>query len=218
MRWILNFLLLAAVIVGIGFIVYDNQLPSADIVARNDLTVQMQSKKKSSASEITKSVGDVGAVDVNCFVWGPFDESELVGIQPVLNGADLMTYAQIVDRYLPDRWIVYLGRFNNDKAVRAFMKQFRQQGFSQVRPILRGDLAFGVEIATFDTKEQAQSYLDSSKAPDVEGLRVTNRLGEPSDEVDIVFQGLDDSARERLFREWKRRSGKELKNCGFFRD
>lgn len=218
MRFLFNFILFVAVAVGVGFIVYDNRLPSTDVVAREDLIVQMHAKPKLPASEITKIVGDAGAVDVNCFVWGPFDEKELVGIQPILNESNLMAYAQIVDRYLPDRWIVYLGRFNNDKAVRAFMKQFRQQGFSSVRPILRGDLAFGVEIAAFDSQAQAQAYLDSSKAPDVEGLSVTNRLGEPSDEVDIVFQDIDDSARERLFREWKRRPAKELKNCGFFRN
>lgn len=218
MRFFINLILFIAVSAGIGLIVYDNMTPPVDVVARQDITIQIQAKKKTQASEMTKVAGDAGAVDINCFVWGPFDENELVGMQSVLNSTGLMSYAQIVDRYLPDRWIVYLGRFNNDTAVRAFMKQFRQQGFSSVRPILRGDLAFGVEIAAFDTKKQAQEYLDSPKAPAVSGLSVTNRLGEPSDKVDIVFQGLDDETRERLFREWKRRPSIELKNCGFFKN
>lgn len=218
MRFFINFVLFVAVAAGVGLIAYDNMTVPVDVVARQDITVQIQEKKKTPSSEMTKVAGDAGAVDVNCFVWGPFDENELVGMQSVLNASGLMPYAQIVDRYLPDRWIVYLGRFNNDTAVRAFMKQFRQQGFLGARPILRGDLAFGVEIAAFETKKQAQAYLDSAQAPAVSGLSVTNRLGEPSDKVDIVFQGLDDKTRERLFREWKRRPSKEMKNCGFFKN
>lgn len=218
MRLLINILLFLAVAAGIGFIAYDAMKPSADVLARADITLQIQEQEKRAETRDEKPAGQSGAVDVNCFVWGPFNERELVGVQPVINSAGLMPYMQIVDRYLPDRWIVYLGRFNNETAVRAFMKQFRQQGFTSVRPILRGDLSFGVEIAAFDSQKEAQAYLESPKAPAVQGLRVTNRLGEPSDEVDIVFQGLDDQKRVRLFREWKKRPSKELKNCGFFRN
>ena len=104
----------------------------------------------------------------------------------------------------------------NDIAVRAFVKQFRQQGYKNVRPILSGALSYGVEIETFESKEQAQAWINDKKAPDVKGLRVTNRLGEPSDKVDLVFRNLTEDQRQALFAIWKRWQGTEIQNCSFY--
>ena len=117
---------------------------------------------------------------------------------------------------MPDRWIVYLGPYSNDIAVRAFVRQFRQQGYKNVRPILSGALSYGVEIETFETQELAQAWINGKKAPDVKGLRVTNRLGEPSDKVDLVFRDLTEEQRQSLFAIWPRWQGTEIQNCSFY--
>lgn len=219
MRFFIHIILLMAIAVGLGFIALDRQQTfSVDVVdVRGDIAVKMNVFDREGNQKKEKIAGELGVVDTNCFVWGAFDTKSLSSVNTVLVSSKLMPYAQMVDRFEPDRWIVYLGRFNNETAVRAFMKQFRQQGFSSVRPILQGNLAYGVELAAFESRRQAEDYLNSPKIPDVQGLRVVNRLGDPSDKVDIVFQGLDDNARDRLFREWKKRPGTTLENCGFYK-
>ena len=85
-------------------------------------------------------------IEADCFVWGPFDGRQLTSVQSTLKNRGLLHKAEISDRFLPDRWIVYLGPYSNDIAVRAFVKQFRQQGYKNVRPILSGALSYGVEM------------------------------------------------------------------------
>ena len=155
-------------------------------------------------------------IDADCFVWGPFEGRQMIAVQSTLKQRGLLQKAEISDRFLPDRWIVYLGPYSNDIAVRAFVKQFRQQGYKNVRPILSGALSYGVEIETFESREQAQAWIKDKKAPDVKGLRVTNRLGEPSDKVDLVFRNLTEDQRQALFAIWKRWQGTEIQNCSFF--
>lgn len=219
MRFVLNLLLLIAIVFGLGYIVYAVQNEGGDIVVRENLTITAMTVSGTNVETVSdkrKNGQDEVAIDTNCFVWGPFDGPRLRAVQPLLDRTGLMKRAEIVDRYLPDKWIVYLGRYNNDIAVRAFIKQFRQQGFKTVRPILRGSLAYGVEVAAFDSRRAAEEYINSPKAPNMQGLRVTNRLGEPSDEVDIVFNGVTDSERRVLFKAWKEHSGTQLQSCSYY--
>lgn len=216
MRLWLHLVLTAAIAAGAGWIVHETADPGRDVESRAGLTVRMQPVLRNNHQRISKVAGDAGTVDARCFVWGPFSGHQLVGLDSMLRSNGLLERAQIVDRYLPDKWIVYLGRLTNETAVRAFMKQFSQQGVRTARPILSGELSYGVEIAHFDTREQAQAWLDSPKAPAMDGLRVVSRMGEPSDQVDIVFRDVDDQTRERLFNIWKRRPGTQLGNCGFY--
>ena len=222
MRLWLNLLLLACIAAGVAVIYTDAHKPRGDVQTNTGvpLRVNMIDEEKLKR-DMTDGPQDAllqaqGAVDASCFVWGPFETRDLRGLEATLQMARLMQKMEIADRFLPDRYIVYLGPYINEVAVRAFVKQFRQQGFKSVRPIIRGDLAFGVEIKAFESRQAAQEYLVSGKAPDVKGLRVTNRLGEPSTQVDLVFRALTDDERERLFSVWKTLPKTQLKSCAHY--
>ena len=98
-------------------------------------------------------------------------------------------------------------------AVKAFVKQFRQQGYRHVRPILRGGLSFGVEVQAFETREQALGWIQSDKSPDVQGLRVTNLRGELTDQVDLLLQGITEDKRPKLEAAQKRWKGTSVRAC-----
>lgn len=123
---------------------------------------------------------------LRCVLFGPFAHKDLPGVQERLTRSGLLQKAVVADRFLPERFIAYLGPYDNTTAVRAFVKQFRQQGIRTVKPILEGELSYGVEIASFSSREAAEKYLVSGRAPDMKGIKVTNRLGEPSGQVDLV--------------------------------
>lgn len=221
MRFVVNILLLAAV--GYcGWLWYDlANRPDADIAAESSLVVHVPEIVREAAlvrrsDEQAKISGT--PVDMDCFVWGPFDEKRIRVLRRNPSARALLQSAEIADRFLPDRWIVYLGPYDNDTAVRAFVKQFRHQGYPNVRPILRGGLSYGVEIETFGTQAEAQAWIGSGRAPDVQGLKVTNRFGEPSDEVDLVFRNLTPERRGALFAAWKRTKGTALHNCGYYQN
>lgn len=135
-----------------------------------------------------------------CFRWGGFSVSDLTRVRLHLKRQQLMDEFLIQDRFGPERYIAYLGPYDNKTAVRAFVKQFRQQGITAVRPILSGELSYGVEIASFKTRDAAETFLTSNKAPKVKGIKITNRLGEPTGVVDLIFPHIDARENERLER------------------
>jgi hypothetical protein len=179
-------------------------------------------KVKEVALEIVKKAPDPsaeapkkGEINIGCYIWGPFRERESPRIVEKLRKAGLISKAVMKDRFLPEKFIVYLGPFNNQEAALAFQKQFRNQGYRNARAILQGGLSFGVEIAAFNTQEDAQKFLTGPRTPKVKGVRITNRLGEPSGEVDFAFQDISEDERLKLLDLWRDSPRSELKNCSF---
>ncbi len=165
----------------------------ADVTGSAQMKFEKHRTEKTSASEAKTE-----AVEASCLVWGGFPVGDLVRVRLHLKRQRLEDKVIIQDRFGPERFIAYLGPYDNQTAVRAFVKQFRQQGFRTVRPILSGELSYGVEIASFKTREAAEAFLSGKKAPDMKGIKITNRLGEPTGMVDLVFSQLNDSEKTRL--------------------
>lgn len=99
-----------------------------------------------------------------CMIWGGFPVGDLVRVRLHLKRQHLEDKVLIQDRFGPERFIAYLGPYDNPTAARAFVKQFRQQGYGTVRPILSGELSYGVEIASFGTRKEAEAFLTGRTA------------------------------------------------------
>lgn len=156
-----------------------------------------------------------GGINIGCYVWGPFKEKSAAYIASKIKRIGLFEKAIMKDRFLPEMYIAYLGPFDNKEAALAFQKQFRQQGYRKARAILQGGLSFGVEIEAFSSQQEAQKFLTGPRTPKVRGVRITNRLGEPSGEVDFSFQDISDEERMKLLELWRATPRSELKNCSF---
>jgi hypothetical protein len=150
-----------------------------------------------------------------CYVWGPFPEKSTSRIVGKIKKAGLSEKVGMRDRFLPEMYIAYLGPFDNKEAALAFQKQFRKQGYKNARAILQGGLSFGVEIAAFPTSQEVQKFLTGPNTPNVKGVRLTNRLGEPSGKVDFIFQNISEEEHEKLSELWRGASGSELRSCSF---
>lgn len=172
---------------------------SSEDFGRADVTGSAQLKLEKHRTEKTLAAEEkpLDAEDA-CLVWGGFPVGDLVRVRLHLRRQRLEDKVIVQDRFGPERYIAYLGPYDNQTAVRAFVKQFRQQGFRTVRPILSGELSYGVEIASFKTREAAEAFLSGKKAPDMKGIKITNRLGEPTGMVDLVFSRLDADEKTRL--------------------
>lgn len=197
------------------FLHYLNSAPVHDVVTRGDLVIRINASGKDAGAGKSAGDGNDCAIDMKCFVWGPFDERDLAGLQPFLRKSSLEDQVVVSDRYTDERFIVYLGPLSNATAARAFVKQFRQQGFRKARPILDGELSYGVELVSFGSRDEADVFMASGRAPDVKGLKVTNVLGKPTSKVDLVFKEVANDQRLALFAEWQKRPGTDLKNCNF---
>ncbi len=192
-------LLIACSIVLASLSVWGLKDVSTEDFGRTDVMGSAQMKFEKHRTEKTSSdEAKTTAAEESCLVWGGFPVGDLVRVRLHLKRQRLEDKVIIQDRFGPERFIAYLGPYDNQTAVRAFVKQFRQQGFRTVRPILSGELSYGVEIASFKTREAAETFLSGKKAPDMKGIKITNRLGEPTGMVDLVFSRLDDGEKTRL--------------------
>ena len=216
MRYVINTVLLLALAAALWCWFDQTNGPVSDVASAVKLDARVpdivreafEARKRDRQALIS---GRSGPSD--CFVWGPCNARQIAAAQKTLRRSGLTEPAHIVDRFLPERWIVYLGPYDNDVAVKAFVKQFRQQGYRHVRPILRGGLSFGVEVQAFETREQALGWIQSDKSPDVQGLRVTNLRGELTDQVDLLLQGITEDKRPKLEAAQKRWKGTSVRAC-----
>lgn len=202
-------------LVGYGIYCNTQELRDVDVVTRMvPLRVTITTLKKESAEAETEGQAlEIEAPPKKCFVLGPVSQSLSKRIAESLRRSGLEKDMVICDRFLPERFIVFLGPLENKTALRAFAKQFKQQGYKNVRPIERGALAPGLEIAEFETEYQAAAYIESGKAPGISGIRVIKRLGEPSGQVNVVFQALDESEAKRIFSLARRFAGLKVQEC-----
>lgn len=160
-------------------------------------TAQMKIEKPKTEKAVA-STAAAAEETASCRIWGGFPVGDLVRVRLHLKRQHLEDKVMIQDRLGPERFIAYLGPYDNPTAARAFVKQFRQQGYGTVRPILSGELSYGVEIATFKSRDEAEAFLTGKRAPDMKGIKITNRLGEPNGMVDLVFRELTEDEIVRL--------------------
>lgn len=165
----------------------------SDIVCTVDMKIEKHRVEVAAKPALTEE-----PVLDECMVWGGFPLGDLVRVRLHLKKQNLEDKVVIQDRFGPDRFIVYLGPYDNQTAVRAFVKQFRQQGYKTVRPILSGELSYGVEIASFKTRMDAEAFLTGKRAPNMTGIKITNRLGEPTGMVDLVFNHINATEKTKL--------------------
>ena len=209
---------LSVVLTGlVGYGVYCTQQESCDgdVVTRSvPLSVTIATPEAEQPEDKTEGQAlEIDASLKKCFVLGPVSQSLTKRIADRLRRSGLEKEMVICDRFLPERFIVFLGPLENKTALRAFAKQLKQQGYKNVRPIERGALAPGLEIAEFETEYQAAAYIESGKAPGVSGIRVIKRLGEPSGQVNVVFQALDESEAKKVFSLAGKFAGLKVQEC-----
>ncbi len=199
LAWILSIILIA---MG-GYLVYVDRQDAGEIAT---LAVPLETKVEREEKEAQGAIleGEMLLAkkedQKRCYAWGPFSAAETKRIAPRLREWGLDQSVTISDEFLPEKFIVFLGPLENQTSLRAFAKQLRQQGYKKVRPIQRGVLAPGLEIAEFDNEQQAAAYIESGKAPEVSGIRVVKRLGEPSGRVNLIFQALEIKGAHKLLR------------------
>ena len=216
LAWIFSLLLVAMS----GYLVYFSKQDTEEIAtltvpieAKIDITSQEEFNKNHSEILEGETLLDENEAQRRCYIWGSFSEATTKKIAPRLRHLSLDQSMTISDEFLPEKFIVFLGPLENQTSLRAFAKQLRQQGYKKVRPIQRGVLAPGLEIAEFDNEQQALVYIESGKAPEISGIRVVKRLGEPSGRVKFIFQALEKKQAEKLLRLSKEYKSTTFEEC-----
>lgn len=160
---------------------------SSDLVSQGrNLQFLDNPQQDVSRSEFSFPTDD--SLDVNCISWGPFDKNSLMRLRGYLVRSGFIDNVYVIDRYLPDRWIVYQGPFDDEKKARDAVKTLWSNGFTSARLFVRAPVSFGVQLADFEKKSEADQFLLEHGT--IVGLQVANRLGALSPLSDVQFRRL----------------------------
>ena len=137
---------------------------------------------------------------------------DLAEVYHMLQGWRPKVETGIIERYKAPRFLVYLEPLHTETARKAFIKQFRQQGYTKATPVRSGALAGGIVIDAFESEQDALKMLDSMPNP-MQKVRVIKEDDIPSDQVDIVVRGGNQDQRMILSRLSENESKFKLKVC-----
>ena len=126
-----------------------------------------------------------------CLKLEEIEFSDLAVVNQTLERWKPTVQTQIVERYKAPRFLVYFGPLKTNTALKAFMKQFKQQGYEKAVPVFTGPLSGGILIDTFETEQEALKMHADMPNP-MHGIRILKEDDIPSDQADVLIHGVNE--------------------------
>lgn len=188
MRYV--FIAILTVLLGVAIYLWIQSVDSSSDFVSQGRQLQFAQNQQTNATQSEFSFPLDDSMDVNCISWGPFDKNSLIRLRGFLVRSGFIDNVYVIDRYLPDRWIVYRGPFHDEKMAKEALKELRAGGFVAARLFARAPVSYGVELADFEEKSDADRFLLEHGS--IVGLQVANRLGALSKLSDVQFRRLNE--------------------------
>ena len=140
-------------------------------------------------------------------------QKALPAINRSLQSAGLLEAFQIESELSADRYVVFIVPSATRKGAEILARQIKKQGFASARVITEGPLHNAVQLGSFNSEQQAQTYLEeSAKKLDMTALRVSRIIGKATGRVSLVFANLNEK-QEQSLRRIAQQHGFKLASC-----
>nr|WP_145549365.1 SPOR domain-containing protein [Variovorax boronicumulans] len=126
------------------------------------------------------SQAETPAPAVACLQTGPFDNAQAQALRQALGAGGVPASAWSLEPIAPpDRWIVYMGRYNDADALEKKRAELRALRVDTA-PITQAALAPGLSLGVFSTQEAANDHLAQLTRRGVRTARVVAEHREPT--------------------------------------
>ncbi len=126
-----------------------------------------------------------------CLKIGPVSTSQLPLINQSVEKSNLLERINVEPILGPDHWVVFLIPSHSLIGAQSQAEQMRKNGYKTAKVIETGPLMNGVSLGNFVEEEQAQAFYEQVKnKTQLQGLRVTRMIGEPTNKVFLLFTNL----------------------------
>lgn len=150
------------------------------------------------ASASPASAAAVPAAGAVCVEAGPLAEAAAQAAIRELTGAGVAAGSWVdMQRELPGRWIVYMGRYTDREALRRKSEELSGLGITATEVRRPAELAPGLAMGEFGARADAQARLDRLQARGVRTARLV-QLPSPGVEHRVRVDRLEPAAAERL--------------------
>lgn len=129
-----------------------------------------------------------------CLVVGPFDDSQSNALRAALQASSLGVEAwQLQTVTIPERWVVYIGKFANEAALTKKRAELTGLGLKS-DPVSAAHLVPGLSLGRFDSEAQAQEDLARLRKSGVRTARVMQERAS-SESVQLRLPAATDAQR-----------------------
>jgi hypothetical protein len=147
-----------------------------------------------------------------CWQAGPFEAAQLLGIERALGSALEAGDWRLEAVVVPERWIVYMGKFANQEAL---LKKRGELVAMQLTPqgVNNPDLELGLSLGSFESQAKATEELARLGQRGIRTAKVLQESPERS-AMQLKLPSLPESKKSRLNDLKPALGGKSLKVCG----
>lgn len=144
-----------------------------------------------------------------CLKLGPIRSSQLPTINQSVEQSNLLENVSVEPIFGPDHWVVFLIPSHSLNGAQSQAEQMRKKGYKNARVIETGPLMNGVSLGSFSEKEQAMAFYKQVKnKTQLQALRVTRMIGEPTNQVFLMFTNLSQEQARQVQKLGQRHSQK----------
>lgn len=148
-----------------------------------------------------------------CWQAGGYSSAQLPALRAALTAdAALAGLWTVEESVLPERWIVFLGRFANAEALQRRRAELRQAQIDN-REVTLPDGGVGLAIGTYSTEAAAQQALQQATRRGIAGATVRRERPESRNHT-LRLPAITEAQRERVQQLGPALAGRELQACG----
>lgn len=134
-----------------------------------------------------------------CLKLGPVRSSQLPIINQSVEQSNLLERVSVEPILGPDHWVVFLIPSHSLKGAQSQAEQMKKNGYRNAKVIETGPLLNGVSLGIFAQEEQAQAFYQQVKnKTQLQGIRVTRMIGEPTNQVFLLFTNLSQEQAKKV--------------------
>lgn len=146
-----------------------------------------------------------------CLQAGLFNEEQTTRLRAILETSLPPGSWQFESSVEPARWIVYMGKYNNEETLAKKRSELRQLGVS-FRAVSNDALSPGLALGSFQTESEAEKELTRMANKGVRTARVVQERAEARGQI-LKFAAVDSGAKTQLDALKAQFEGKTLRSC-----
>jgi len=146
-----------------------------------------------------------------CLQAGLFNEEQTTRLRAILQTSLPPGSWQFESSVEPARWIVYMGKYNNEETLSKKRSELRQLGVS-FRAVSNDALSPGLALGSFPTEAEAEKELARMASKGVRTARVVQERAEARGQI-LKFAAVDSGAKTQLDALKAQFEGKTLRSC-----
>ncbi len=161
--------------------------------------------------KVAQDLAQVAQAPTQCLLAGPYNDAQAGALRTVLETNLPTGLWQLESVQLPERWIIYMGRYTDVAALQKKQAELVALN-AQVEVVQTPALAMGLSLGAFDSKEAAEDALMRLNKRGIRTAKVVQERPQTS-ATELRLPAATEALRKRLEELAPQLAGRALRRC-----